>query len=36
MKALLETRDMKTYDPDTCPLCADGIPVVKPGSKPTV
>jgi orotate phosphoribosyltransferase len=34
-KALLETRDMKTYDPDTCPLCAEGIPVVKPGSKPT-
>jgi orotate phosphoribosyltransferase len=35
MKALLETREMKTYDPDACPLCADGIPVVKPGSKPT-
>jgi orotate phosphoribosyltransferase len=35
VKALLETRDMKTYDPDACPLCADGIPVVKPGSKPT-
>jgi orotate phosphoribosyltransferase len=34
MKALLETREMKTYDPDACPLCADGIPVVKPGSKP--
>jgi orotate phosphoribosyltransferase len=34
MKALLETREMKTYDPDDCPLCADGIPVVKPGSKP--
>jgi orotate phosphoribosyltransferase len=34
-KALLETRDMKTYDPDTCPLCADGIPVVKPGSRST-
>lgn len=34
-KALLEAREMKTYDPDTCPLCADGIPVVKPGSKPT-
>jgi orotate phosphoribosyltransferase len=34
-KALLETRDMKTYDPDTCPLCAEGIPVVKPGSKPS-
>jgi orotate phosphoribosyltransferase len=34
-KALLETRDMKTYDPDTCPLCAEGIPLVKPGSKPS-
>ena len=34
-KALLEAREMKTYDPDDCPLCADGIPVVKPGSKPT-
>jgi orotate phosphoribosyltransferase len=34
-KALLETREMKTYDPDACPLCADGIPVTKPGSKPT-
>jgi len=33
-KALLEARDMKTYDPDTCPLCADGIPLVKPGSRP--
>jgi orotate phosphoribosyltransferase len=32
-KALLESRDMKTYDPDTCPLCADGVPVVKPGSR---
>lgn len=32
-KALLETREMKTYDPDACPLCADGIPVTKPGSR---
>lgn len=24
-----------TYDPGECPLCADGIPVVKPGSRPT-
>ena len=24
-----------TYEPDKCPLCADGIPVVKPGSRPT-
>jgi orotate phosphoribosyltransferase len=24
-----------TYDPAECPLCAQGIPVVKPGSRPT-
>ena len=24
-----------TYDPDRCPLCAQGIPVEKPGSRPT-
>jgi len=23
------------YEPDTCPLCAQGVPVVKPGSRPT-
>jgi orotate phosphoribosyltransferase len=23
-----------TYDPDGCPLCAGGVPVVKPGSRP--
>jgi orotate phosphoribosyltransferase len=23
-----------TYDPDACPLCAQGIPVLKPGSRP--
>jgi orotate phosphoribosyltransferase len=22
------------YEPGTCPLCAQGIPVVKPGSRP--
>ncbi len=26
---------LPTYDPDNCPLCAKGIPVVKPGSRPT-
>jgi orotate phosphoribosyltransferase len=26
---------LPTYDPDQCPLCAQGIPVVKPGSRPT-
>lgn len=28
--------DVATYQPDTCPLCAQGLPVVKPGSRPTV
>jgi len=23
------------YDPDQCPLCAQGVPVIKPGSRPT-
>lgn len=27
--------DVPTYDPETCPLCAQGVPVVKPGSRPT-
>ena len=30
----LVTLDVPTYDPDTCPLCAQGVPVVKPGSRP--
>ena len=25
--------DLPTYEPDTCPLCAKGLPVVKPGSR---
>lgn len=24
-----------TYDPDACPLCAQGLPILKPGSRPT-
>jgi orotate phosphoribosyltransferase len=28
--------DLPTYQPDTCPLCAKGVPVVKPGSRPVV
>ena len=28
--ALLEI-DLPTYEPDACPLCAQGLPVVKPG-----
>ena len=26
--------DLPTYEPDTCRLCAQGMPVVKPGSRP--
>ena len=26
--------DLPTYQPDRCPLCARGLPVVKPGSRP--
>jgi orotate phosphoribosyltransferase len=26
--------DLPTYEPDRCPLCAQGLPVVKPGSRP--
>jgi len=26
--------DLPTYEPDRCPLCAQGMPVVKPGSRP--
>ena len=28
--------DLPTYPPETCPLCAKGLPVVKPGSRPVV
>lgn len=28
--------DLPTYSPETCPLCAQGLPVVKPGSRPVV
>ena len=31
--ALLEIA-LPTYEPDICPLCAQGLPVVKPGSRP--
>ena len=33
--ALLEI-DLPTYEPGACPLCAKGLPVVKPGSRPVV
>jgi orotate phosphoribosyltransferase len=26
--------DLPTYEPDRCPLCAQGLPVTKPGSRP--
>lgn len=26
--------DLQTYEPDRCPLCAQGLPVTKPGSRP--
>jgi len=32
--ASLLTIDLPTYEPDRCPLCAQGLPVVKPGSRP--
>jgi orotate phosphoribosyltransferase len=28
--------DVPTYEPDRCPLCAQGMPVIKPGSRPIV
>jgi len=32
--ALLQV-SLPTYEPDACPLCAQGVPIVKPGSRPT-
>jgi orotate phosphoribosyltransferase len=32
LHALLDL-SLPTYDPDACPLCADGVPIVKPGSR---
>jgi len=32
-RVALETLQVTTYQPETCPLCAQGIPVVKPGSR---
>ena len=31
----LVSLEVPTYDADKCPLCSKGIPVVKPGSRPT-
>jgi len=33
-RAALATLDVQTWDPAACPLCAQGIEVVKPGSRP--
>jgi orotate phosphoribosyltransferase len=30
----LLTVDLPTYQPNVCPLCAKGLPVIKPGSRP--
>ncbi len=32
-RAALEQLEVLTYDPSACPLCAQGVPVVKPGSR---
>lgn len=32
-RAALETLRVTTYQPESCPLCAQGMPVVKPGSR---
>ncbi|MCX6611139.1 MAG: orotate phosphoribosyltransferase [Acidobacteria bacterium] len=31
----LATLEVTAYEPASCPLCAQGLPVVKPGSRPT-
>jgi orotate phosphoribosyltransferase len=33
-RVALVTLQVLTYDPAECPLCAQGVPVVKPGSRP--
>jgi orotate phosphoribosyltransferase len=33
-RVALATLAVSTHDPDQCPLCAQGIPLVKPGSRP--
>jgi orotate phosphoribosyltransferase len=34
-RVALATLDVVTYSPQECPLCKQGVPVVKPGSRPT-
>ncbi len=35
-RVALRTIEAATYRPEACPLCAEGAPVVKPGSRPSV
>jgi len=32
-RVALHQLDVETYKPDLCPLCEQGLPVVKPGSR---
>jgi orotate phosphoribosyltransferase len=34
-RAALVTLEISAHDPEECPLCAKGLPLVKPGSRPT-
>jgi orotate phosphoribosyltransferase len=34
LRVALETMQVGSYAPESCPLCAQGIPLVKPGSRP--
>jgi len=34
-RVALATLQVESWDPAVCPLCAQGLPVVKPGSRPT-
>ena len=34
-RVALATLEVTAYPPETCPLCQQGLPVVKPGSRPT-
>ncbi len=34
-RVALATLDVVAYSPEDCPLCKQGVPVVKPGSRPT-
>jgi orotate phosphoribosyltransferase len=34
-RAALAVLKVEAYPPEQCPLCQQGIPVVKPGSRPT-